>query len=153
MRYYFINSDNEDVVIDVTQDKNTFVIDEKSYSYRTLAGKYYISSDNVTWKKIVKLPHVNSIVDKSQNYKVYRGYKPSGLFNANAGDLVTDMPGKIVKLMTNIGDEVKKGDTLLILEAMKMENEIKAGMDGTVKSINVEAGQAIESGFLMMELE
>lgn len=153
MRYYFINSDNEDVVIDVTQEKNTFVIGEKSYSYRTLAGKYYISSDNVTWKKIVKLPHVNSIVDKSQNYKVYRGYKPSGLFNANAGDLVTDMPGKIVKLMTNIGDEVKKGDTLLILEAMKMENEIKAGMDGTVKSINVEAGQAIESGFLMMELE
>jgi len=85
--------------------------------------------------------------------KVYRGFKPSGLSNANAGELVTDMPGKIVKVLTTIGAVVNQGDTLLILEAMKMENEIKAGCDGVVKSVHVKEGQAIESGHLMIEIE
>ncbi|MCP4912644.1 MAG: biotin/lipoyl-binding protein [Oligoflexia bacterium] len=63
------------------------------------------------------------------------------------------MPGKIVKIMVKEGDEVKKGQTLIILEAMKMENEIKCGMDGTVKAIHVNEGDALESGVLMMEVE
>ena len=66
---------------------------------------------------------------------------------------MTQMPGKVVKLLKKEGDAVVKGETVLILEAMKMENEIKAGTDGIVKSINVKEGQALEVGFLMVEIE
>jgi biotin carboxyl carrier protein len=58
-----------------------------------------------------------------------------------------------VKLNKKVGDKVAKGETVLILEAMKMENEIKSGADGVIKSVNVKEGQALDSGFLMVEIE
>jgi biotin carboxyl carrier protein len=54
------------------------------------------------------------------------------------------MPGKIVKVLAQAGQAVKKGDVLLILEAMKMQNEITAPVDGTVKSINVAPDQSVK---------
>ena len=93
------------------------------------------------------------MVNINENMKVYRGFKPSGLSNANAGELITDMPGKVVKVLTTEGAVVNQGDTLLILEAMKMENEIKAGLDGLLKPVHVKEGEAIDSGHLMIEIE
>ena len=65
-----------------------------------------------------------------------------------AGDTAINapMPGKIVKLVAEAGKAVKKGDVVLILEAMKMQNEISAPADGTLKSINVAAGQSVKPG-------
>ncbi len=62
------------------------------------------------------------------------------------------MPGKIVSVKAAAGQAVKKGDVLLILEAMKMENEIVCPQDGTVASINVSAGQTVEAGNLLATL-
>lgn len=62
------------------------------------------------------------------------------------------MPGKILAVKANIGAAVKKGEVLLILEAMKMENEIVAPQDGTVASINVSVGASVESGEVMVTL-
>ena len=56
------------------------------------------------------------------------------------------MPGKILKVNVNAGTAVKKGDVLLVLEAMKMENDIVAPEDGTVASINAAVGSAVEAG-------
>ena len=56
------------------------------------------------------------------------------------------MPGKIVKLVAAEGQAVKAGDVVLILEAMKMQNEITATVDGTVKAFNVTAGQSVKPG-------
>jgi len=66
--------------------------------------------------------------------------------------IVAPMPGLIKSIAIHIGDSVKKGTTLLTLEAMKMENAIKSPLAGTVKSINVSAGQAVEKGFLLCEI-
>ena len=63
------------------------------------------------------------------------------------------MPGKVVEVMVAVGDTVEKEQGVLIIEAMKMENEIRTSAAGTVKSIFVEAGQAVESGELLIELE
>lgn len=65
---------------------------------------------------------------------------------AAAGERSVDapMPGKIVEVKVSVGQPVKAGDTLLILEAMKMQNEIAADADGTVKAINVTAGQSVK---------
>ena len=67
---------------------------------------------------------------------------------AGAGEHSIDapMPGKIVKLVANVGQSVQPGDVLLILEAMKMQNEITADAAGTVKAFNVAAGEAVKNG-------
>ena len=62
------------------------------------------------------------------------------------------MPGKILKVNVNAGAAVKKGDVLLVLEAMKMENEVVAPQDGTVASINVAAGDSVEAGAVLATL-
>ena len=66
---------------------------------------------------------------------------------AGAGEHSIDapMPGKIIKLVANEGASVKAGEVLLILEAMKMQNEITADTDGTVKKFNVAAGQSVKA--------
>lgn len=56
------------------------------------------------------------------------------------------MPGKILGIKASVGQAVKKGEVLVILEAMKMENEIVAPEDGTVASINVANGDSVEAG-------
>ena len=68
---------------------------------------------------------------------------------AASSGIVTDsspMPGKILGVKTEVGKSVKKGEVLLILEAMKMENEIVAPEDGTVASVNVGVGDSVEAG-------
>ena len=56
------------------------------------------------------------------------------------------MPGKILAVKANVGDSVKKGQVIIILEAMKMENEVVAPEDGTIASIDVTVGASVESG-------
>ena len=56
------------------------------------------------------------------------------------------MPGKVVAVKANAGDVVKKGQVILVLEAMKMENDIVAPADGTVASIDTAVGNAVEAG-------
>ncbi len=62
------------------------------------------------------------------------------------------MPGKILAVKKNVGDAVKAGDVILVLEAMKMENDIVAPQDGTVASVNVSVGDAVESGATLATL-
>ncbi len=72
---------------------------------------------------------------------------------SSAGKLTAPMPGKILEVKSNEGDEVKQGDPLVILEAMKMENELKAPVDGTVTTIHVEAGSSVEKNAVLIEIE
>lgn len=67
------------------------------------------------------------------------------------GDLKSPMPGMVLKILVNEGDEVKKGDSLIVLEAMKMENMLKAQGNGLVKSIKVQPGNAVEKGALLIQ--
>lgn len=159
MRYILRDSDGGEKVISLNNVKTLdngnilFNIENKEYFVKKIGRNYYLSNDQLTWKKIAILPSNKDVVFVDQTFKVYRGFKPSGLVNANPGSLLTQMPGKVVKINVKVGDEVKAGQTLLILEAMKMENEIKAGIDGKVKLLNIAEGQALESGHLMIELE
>ena len=73
---------------------------------------------------------------------------------ATAGsiEVAAPMPGKILNVKASVGTAVKKGDVILILEAMKMENDVVAPEDGTVASINVSAGDAVEAGDVLATL-
>lgn len=78
-------------------------------------------------------------------------------FSASAGKQVNEikspMPGIIIDINVKEGDEVKEGDTLLILEAMKMENIITCHRDAVIKKLTVKKGEAIEKGKILIELE
>lgn len=68
------------------------------------------------------------------------------------GDLKAPMPGLVVDIPVTEGYTVKKGDTLVILEAMKMENSLKAVADATVKKIVVKKGQAVDKNQVLIQL-
>lgn len=71
---------------------------------------------------------------------------------AGAIKVASPMPGKILDVKTKVGDAVKKGQVLLILEAMKMENEVVAPEDGTVASVDVAVGAMVEAGDTLASL-
>jgi biotin carboxyl carrier protein len=68
----------------------------------------------------------------------------------SARTLVAPLPGRIVKVAVKPGDRVEKGATLLVIEAMKMENEFKAGASGTIAEVRVEPGQAVNGGEVLI---
>jgi biotin carboxyl carrier protein len=70
----------------------------------------------------------------------------AGGAGAGGGLLSSPMPGKIVKLLVVVGDQVQEGQTLLVMEAMKMQNELKAAVGGTVATIHIQEGATVETG-------
>jgi pyruvate carboxylase len=68
-------------------------------------------------------------------------------------EIGASLPGNIVEILVEEGEEVKENQSLVIMEAMKMETNITAPADGTVAAIHAAAGQQLESGELILELE
>ncbi len=66
------------------------------------------------------------------------------------GGLIAPMPGKVIDVKVKKGKKVKAGDTLVILEAMKMEHSIKASEDGTVSELLISVNDQVENGALLM---
>jgi biotin carboxyl carrier protein len=69
------------------------------------------------------------------------------------GLLKTAMPGRVIRLLVEPGQEVSKGDPIIVVEAMKMENEMKAPSDGVIVKIHVEEGEAVEAGSPLILVE
>ena len=70
-----------------------------------------------------------------------------------AGGLIAPMPGKVIDLKVKVGSKVKKGDTLVILEAMKMEHQVKASEDGKVTKVLIKKDDQLENGALLMVVD
>ncbi len=73
--------------------------------------------------------------------------------DASTGSLAAPMPGRVIKLFVEQGAQVKKGEPLLILEAMKMEHTITAPSDGTIKEIHHAAGEQVLEGAQLIRME
>ncbi len=63
------------------------------------------------------------------------------------------MPGKVVRVLAGVGTQVELGQSVIVIEAMKMQNELKAPKNGVVKKINVEEGAAVDAGQALAEVE
>jgi biotin carboxyl carrier protein len=72
---------------------------------------------------------------------------------AGPAPLVAPMPGMIVRVHADVGDSVRPGQGLVVMEAMKMENELRATAAGIVKAVLVQPGTAVEKGAVLLELE
>jgi biotin carboxyl carrier protein len=168
MRNYLIDSDKNEYIVDLIKTR-THSAEMVEFEFRTikenqevhrenvfirkLADQYFASTDGIKWNKLARQDSPSIMLNVDKVYKFYQGYKPSSAGGGDHGGLFTQMPGKIVKIMVSIGEKVKKGQTLIILEAMKMENEIKCGADGVVKALHVKVGDTLENGVLMMEVD
>ncbi len=71
---------------------------------------------------------------------------------ANAQELRAEMPGLVVDVKCEVGQELRRGDAVVVLEAMKMQNELSSPGDGVVAEVHVKAGQSVESGALLLRL-
>lgn len=71
----------------------------------------------------------------------------------NDGKIISPMPGKVIQIKVEEGEEVKRGQTLLIVEAMKMENYITAPTDGVVEQVNVKVGEMVNSSMRLVNLK
>lgn len=77
----------------------------------------------------------------------------SGAREGGPSRLTAPIPGKVVVVKVGAGDEVAAGQSLVVLEAMKMENELATEQAGTVSAVHVETGAAVDAGSLLVELE
>ncbi len=83
---------------------------------------------------------------------LHESLKKGGGFGGDA-QLKSGMPGKIIEIFVKAGDEVKAGKPLLIMEAMKMENEMRAASDVKIKEVCVKQGDSVESGAVLIKFE
>ncbi len=118
----------------------------KNYTI-TVNGNVYDVTVEETGAGSVSAPAAPKAAVKAAPVKAAAPAGAQGSVKVNA-----PMPGKILKTVAAAGQAVKKGEVLLILEAMKMENEIVAPQDGTVASINVAVGDSVEAGAVLATL-
>jgi biotin carboxyl carrier protein len=73
--------------------------------------------------------------------------------SGNESGMSAPMPGKILELLCNIGDQVESGQTLIVMEAMKMEHRIAANVSGTIAAIHHAAGEQVDAGATLIDID
>jgi len=113
-----------EVDVDITEDEYRVLVDGRSY-------------------------HVELVDER----RVRLGGAQPGIQLEGRQQVLVPMPGKVIAVLVGEGDRVEKGQGLVIVEAMKMENEVRSPIAGEVKQIRVKAGDALEAGALLMVVE
>lgn len=119
--------------------------------------KYNITVNGTTYEVIVEE------VESSSRTPVYSAptapvaaptpkNKPVHTSAAGANKVVAPMPGTILDMKVSVGQNIKKGDVICVLEAMKMENDIPAPCDGVVMSVNVQKGASVAANDLLVSI-
>ena len=114
---------------------------------------FYVSLDGVPEEILVEtlsemVPTEGGVLDSKRVTKASRRPKAS-----KEGHVTSSMPGTIVDVVVKVGAKVKAGDAVLIIEAMKMENEVPAPIAGTVKAVNVLKGDSVNPDEALVEIE
>ena len=115
---------------------------------RSVEGVIEEQPDN-TWEVLI---YGELYTVSVQDERAHRLAQARGASAHESGEatLNSPMPGIITKVSVKVGDVVKKQSTLLILESMKMENELRSPRDGVITHINVQAGQSVEKGYTLI---
>lgn len=120
-------------VVELEVNGTPYVVEIESQKRKPLAG--------------IKRPNPSAAATASETLVT----RPSKSAGNNA--VVSPLPGVILDIKCNVGDSVKKGDTIAVLEAMKMENNIQATISGKVKSISVNKGDSVLEGAELIIIE
>lgn len=142
----------------------------KNYNYKINGNNYNVSvgdiENGIAQVEVNGIPYKVEFEQKSAPV-VVKSIRPSAAPRTTSGEKIitkpvvasgaspvkAPLPGVVVQIPVKVGDVVKAADTILILEAMKMENSIHAGRDGKVASINVNPGDSVLEGTVLITLE
>jgi biotin carboxyl carrier protein len=154
---------NQPQAIDITRNESTITIErggkKSTFTYRKTSSGYLLEKDGKIFhtniqsrigeKAVVNVNDRTLTLDWKDPYKILTGAN-SG---ANSGETKAVMPGRVIKILVSKGQEVEPGQPMLVLEAMKMENEIKASRAGKISNIHVIEGASVESGAALITME
>ncbi len=143
------------------------VIDGKELPYKILSenkNQIVIEIENRIFNVVYSRKKIESyhIVAEGQNYEVEvltelqnKAKELNAEKSKNSGVTIikAPMPGLLLKVNVNVGDTISEGSPLFILEAMKMENEIKSEISGSIKEIRVGEGESVEKGAVILVIE
>jgi len=161
-----VEFDNKSLEIDVDKASSTYQVGDvnSEYEFAKENGRYLLRKgtklyriDNVKVEDSSVEFSINgswykaSVKDEQQLLLDKLGFKNTS--SGGEGNLASPMPGKILDIMVQEGDQVTKGQPVAILEAMKMENELKSPIDGVIKKIEAEVGQSVEKKTPILEIE
>jgi acetyl/propionyl-CoA carboxylase alpha subunit len=134
-----------------SKDDYQYIDDTISFLFKNSSYLLDVTNDGVDYTvyargafRTVKIYNEEKILHES--------LKRGGSMDAGS-DLVSKMPGKIVKIFVKPGDTVPAGEPILVMEAMKMENEMRMDKEVRIKSILVKEGQAVESNVVLVSFE
>ena len=129
--------------------ENAFHILKNNKAYKAEIESVDFKNKSFTFK-INGNKYTSTIHDKYDRLIDQLGMKVGA--SQKVGDIKAPMPGLVLEVSVEVGMQVMKGDKVLILEAMKMENALKAVGDGIVKAIHITKGTAVEKGQLLIEM-
>ena len=122
---------------------NIFKWEESGIDIEIDGRRFYAKVTQDSKTIVVHMPWGNAVLEILPRFTL-----PGS--EVEAGGLIAPMPGKVIDLKVKVGTKVKKGDTLVILEAMKMEHQVKASEDGKVTKLLVKKDEQLENGALLM---
>lgn len=144
----------------------------KEYKYKINGTLYNVSvgdiEDNIAQVEVNGTPYKVELEKKASPVKVVSTPRPAAAPRTASGEKViakaapaaaggyavkAPLPGVVMSIAVKVGDTVKASDTVLVLEAMKMENAIHAGRDGRIAAINTTAGNSVLEGDVLMTIE
>jgi biotin carboxyl carrier protein len=143
---YHVNLDGKDYLVDsstISDNCISLLVNGKTFTaYLAEAdGKKYVSVEGEQF----------TIQEAASESAAALGADSTGV--AEAPVAASPMPGKVVKLLVKEGDQVEKGQGLVIVEAMKMENEIKSPVNGMVERVNFKAGDLVDAAQPIVEIK
>ncbi len=145
MKNYKLKINNKDYQVDVLG------IEDSSATVRVNGVVYEVEVDRqIKSTKTPKLTRSAGVPSTDVETTTAKTSKPDA---GKSRNIKSPLPGKILDIFVNVGDKVKVGQTVLCLEAMKMENNINADKEGVVKFIGVQKNDTVLEGDLLIELE
>ncbi len=160
MEKKFIVNSQEIVVQDFQKSGNKveFTLQGKRYNFELVArdSRELIIQGEKRYKANIGTANKDGdsiVMASGREVSISAGNKKLRKSGGGAGSLTSPMPGKIFKIVKEIGASVAKGETILILEAMKMEHSIRADKDGKVKKILFKTGDLVQGGVTLAEVE
>ena len=149
-------------------NEKELVLNEKTYDYELITGSensYFLKLNNQvfdltseklngdTYKVLINGNYFDVTVRTALQEKAAKLLENSALSQNHQMDVKAPMPGLILKVRKKNEEKVEKGESVIILEAMKMENDLKAPATGVIKDILVTEGSAVEKGTILFSIK
>ncbi len=148
-------SDNELTVDDEKFHYELLSVCDHSFILKLNNKVYELTSERLNsdlFKVLVNGYQTEVIVRTALQEKAFKLLEGTASFQHHHRNVKAPMPGLILKIKKNIGEKVEQGESVIILEAMKMENDLKAPASGIIEEVFVKEGSAVEKGFNLFSI-